>query len=81
MKVTYHLTVECNCPVDNLPDAYGCRITSYKPIPVEHILSVVQSYKDVFIFQEDLTENLSRLLKASVITEGYHSGVKVTVEA
>lgn len=81
MKVVYELSVECGCPVDDKGDVYQCFLTSTKPIPVEHILLVVEVYKNTKMFQEHLAESLSRDLFCEVKLIGYHSGIKVTVSA
>jgi len=81
MKVVYELDVECSCPVDNKGDMYQCTLTSTKPIPVENILSVVAKHQQLKVFQEVLAESLSRELFCNVRLVGYHSGVRVTVDA
>lgn len=81
MKILYELTVECGCPVDGGGDIYQCSLTATKPIPVESILSVVSKCRDLQVFQEVLADRLSRELLCGVRLVGYHSGVKVTVDA
>jgi NADPH-dependent 7-cyano-7-deazaguanine reductase QueF len=81
VKVTYTLSIKSNCPVDLMPDAYDCSIVSDKAIPVEFILETVDKFSGSFEFQEKLAETLSRELCASVSLVGWHSGVKVVVEA
>jgi NADPH-dependent 7-cyano-7-deazaguanine reductase QueF len=81
MKITYSFALKSNCPVDLLPDVYECQVVSDRPIAVEDILEVSEKYKEVFEFQEVLTEKLARQLAATVTTVGWHSGVKVVAEA
>jgi len=81
MNVNYTLNIKSNCPIDFKPDVYECQIFSDKGISVEEILIVTKKYEDLFMFQEALTEDLSRDLCAKVITVGWHSGVRVVVEA
>jgi len=80
MRVKYSLSIECNCPVDDLPDLYNVEITSDKVVPVENILEVLENInrKD---FQENITVSLARQISAKVKTVGYHSGIKVVCEA
>lgn len=79
MRVTYSLTIEAKCPIDNEPDAYECEITSTRTIPVEEILDAVKELPKAF--QEDVTVALARKLGATVQTIGWHSGIKTEVVA
>tara|TARA_Y100000401_G_C8303457_1_gene215541 strand:- start:839 stop:1057 length:219 start_codon:yes stop_codon:yes gene_type:complete len=67
------------CPVDKKNDAYEVQVISDRTIPVERILELTKDQPEGF--QEDLTENLARLLGARVISTGWHSGVKTVCEA
>jgi len=79
MRVTYSFTMEAVCPVDKKKDVYQVEVISDRTIPVEDILRLTKDQPEGF--QEDLTENLARLLGAKVISTGHHSGVKTVCEA
>ena len=79
MRVTYTLTMEAVCPVDKKKAVYEVEVISDRTIPVEDILRLTKDQPEGF--QEDLTENLARLLGARVISTGWHSGVKTVCEA
>ena len=79
MRVTYTLTMEAVCPIDKKKDVYEVEVISDRTIPVERILGLTKDQPEGF--QEDLTENLARLLGARVISTGWHSGVKTVCEA
>lgn len=79
MTCVYEFEAICCCPVDSRSDYYRVTVTSLRAIPVEEILKAAKEQSQVKQFQEAFTEALSRALCASVMTVGYHSGVKTTV--
>lgn len=80
MIVKHSLTITATCPVDGKPDHYDATIECARVVKVEDIIAAVYALKTRTIFQEELTQELSRQLGAKVTTIGYHSGVKTTCE-
>jgi NADPH-dependent 7-cyano-7-deazaguanine reductase QueF len=66
--------------VDRKPDNYAAVIECGYMVKVEAILAAVESLRSRRIFQEELTQELARVLGAKVTTSGYHSGVKTVCE-
>jgi NADPH-dependent 7-cyano-7-deazaguanine reductase QueF len=81
MIVKYNLKIKCKCPVDGFPDVYTAEITSDRAVPVEEILQRVKVFEDRKMFQEQMTEELARMLSCRVCTVGWHSGVETEVVA
>ena len=79
MIVEHRLEISALCPVDGKPDVYRCVVTTARVIDVESILKAVDSLKDRKIYQEELTQELHRILAARVETTGWHSGVTTRV--
>lgn len=79
MRTEYSLDVLATCPADKRPDVYACTIRAHRCIPVEDILKAVESLKDKLLYQEQLTVELHRELRAEVETVGFHSGVRTRV--
>jgi NADPH-dependent 7-cyano-7-deazaguanine reductase QueF len=79
MQCEYSLWVNCVCPVDKKPDVYRVTVRSGKTIPVEDILKSAKSLEEKPQFQEELTQELHRLLAAEVESVGHHSGVKTRI--
>lgn len=84
MKVTYQLTILCQCPIDtNVIDIYDATIVSDFIIRVEEINEAVAEITRSPRFQESLTELLADSLSSdgpvSVTTVGTHSGVRTEV--
>jgi len=79
MAVTYELTVNAKCPVDGTLDTYAVTVRSQRAIAAEDILAAAKKATEGEpVFQEVITERLSRILGESVETVGVHSGVKTT---
>lgn len=76
MKCEYSLWVHCVCPVDKKPDVYRVTVRSRRTIPVEEILKAAKAMENTPQFQEQLTEELHRILAAEVESVGHHSGVR-----
>lgn len=79
MKTTHKLSVRAKCPIDDKPDVYDCRIVTARIIPVEEVLQAAKKFEDEKIFQEELCQNLARVLCCEVTLYGVHSGVKTEV--
>lgn len=75
MRVEHSLEISALCPVDGKPDVYRCVVTTARVIDVESILKAAESLKGRKIYQEELTQELHRILAARVETIGSHSGV------
>lgn len=74
----YALEVSAQCPVnDGERDLYQVTIRSMETIPVETILAFFAKYRDVKIYQEELTLKAATAIGAHVEITGIHSGVKV----
>lgn len=82
MLVVYEATFGSNCPVNRGRDVYSVQITTDHMIYCEEISSVLRTYTDKYITQEDITKELAEKFKAKVHTMGVHSTVRVycTVE-
>jgi hypothetical protein len=81
MICTYQTRIVAACPVDDKPDVYDATFISDDTIRCEDILAAVARYATEKAYQEIITADLSRELRCRVITVGFHSGVKTTVEA
>jgi hypothetical protein len=81
MICRYETRILAACPADGLPDVYEATFISDDTIQCERILEAVAKYATEKMFQEQITADLARELRCKVITVGYHSGVKTTVEA
>jgi hypothetical protein len=75
MRVVYSFKLEAICPVDGLADLYSVEVISDVVIPVENLLDALETVSKND-FQENITQELSRILPAEVKTVGWHSGVK-----
>jgi NADPH-dependent 7-cyano-7-deazaguanine reductase QueF len=77
--------VRCQCPVDGAYDIYDLVIDSNEFIQIENIKTLILRFKDLKMFQEDLTKSIAQTLSHDSLTSftvktiGYHSGVKLTV--
>ena len=80
MLVRHSLTITAACPVDQKPDRYEAVVECTRVVKVEDILSAVQRFTAAPMFQEELTQELARVLGAKVTTTGFHSGVKTVCE-
>lgn len=80
MLVRHSLTITAACPVDGKPDHYEAVVECTRVVKVEDILAAVDRLKAQKIYQEELTQELARVLGAKVTTTGYHSGVKTVCE-
>lgn len=81
MICKYETRIVAACPVDDKPDVYEATFISDDTVQVERILEAVAKYATEKAYQEIITADLARQLRCRVITVGYHSGVKTTVEA
>lgn len=81
MICKYETTIVAACPSDGKPDVYEATFISDDTIMCERILEATRGWATVKAFQETMTADLARELRCKVITVGYHSGVKTTVEA
>lgn len=79
MLAEYRLHVVSGCPADHKLDCYDCVIRSSRTITAESIQEAVASFRERKLYQEDLTQELHRMLAAEVETIGWHSGVMVRV--
>lgn len=78
----YSFNLVCRCPVNpKTVDSYAVKVTVRRMIQVEHLLEVANQYQDRVIFQERLTQELAKRLRATVETTGRHSGVATRVVA
>lgn len=76
MVCEYTFPLVCRCPVDpKTVDSYTVKVTANRMIQVEELLEVAKTFEDRVVFQEDLTCQLSRAIRATVETTGRHSGV------
>lgn len=80
MKIVHETKFTCRCPVDNSLDHYELSVEVRKLIKVEAILAAIAALPKK-AFQEELTEQLAKVLGATVTTTGYHSGVKTVCVA
>ena len=81
MICRYETRIVAACPVDDRADVYDATFESEACIAVEDIVAAIKPYAERKAFQETITEELARLLKCRVVTIGYHSGVRTTVQA
>lgn len=83
MKNTYHIEVRAQCPVNPKDtDVYQFTIESHSLIEVEKITAFFAANSGrKETFQEVLTQKCATALGARVISEGWHSGVKVRCES
>lgn len=81
MICRYETRIVAACPVDGKTDVYDATFISDDTIKCERILEATQKYATEKAFQEVITADLARELRCTVVTVGYHSGVKTTVEA
>lgn len=79
MKVTHEIKIYGICPVDLSLDVYQLEIETMRILPVEDIISAINSLKGP-LYQEEMTKNLAEKLKCSIRSIGYHSGFKTTCE-
>jgi hypothetical protein len=80
LLVRHTLTITAACPVDQKPDHYEAVVESSRIVKVEDILAAVARFTQTPMFQEELTQELARVLAAKVTTTGYHSGVRTVCE-
>lgn len=73
----YRFTISATCPVDHRGDNYQTTVLCKRTIPVEYLQAVVGRHTKQPIFQEKLTQDLARCLRARVTTEGDHSSIVV----
>lgn len=77
MKCSYTFPLVCLCPVDpKVQDSYRVTVRACRMVQVEHLLEAAEKYRGRVIFQEKLTAELAKELKAEVETLGRHSGVE-----
>lgn len=81
MICKYEVRIVTACPSDGKPDVYDATFISEATIMCEAIVEATQKYAIEKAYQEVITADLARALCCKVITVGYHSGVKTTVEA
>lgn len=81
MICKYETRIVAACPADGKPDVYDATFISDDTIQCERIIEAIAPYATEKAFQEVITADLARSLRCRVITVGYHSGVKTTVEA
>lgn len=79
MIIEHTLEISALCPVDGKPDVYRCVVTTSRVIEVEAILKAAESLRGQKLYQEQLTQELHRVLAARVETIGSHSGVSTRV--
>jgi hypothetical protein len=79
MTCNYELKVRAKCPVDGSDDVYDFTLRSTKMHTVEFLLSIMDAFAEMKVFQEDLTKMIADDLGCEAISVGMHSGVKVTV--
>jgi cytochrome c oxidase assembly protein Cox11 len=81
MQCKYETRVATVCPANRaVLDHYDVTFLHIAMIPVEDIVAALNGYSGKEVFQEDLTKALSEMFKCRVITVGFHSNVKTTVE-
>ncbi len=73
----HELKVVRRCPVNDGTDIYDVTVETHGFLKVEDILAAVAALPEVE-FQENITLMLAQTLRCSIITVGYHSGVKTT---
>ena len=79
--IEYQTEMTAKCPVDGTTDNYTVTITTNTMIPVETINKILSLYKDLTIYQEQLTVYLANILRAEIRTVGHHRNVKITATA
>lgn len=77
MIVRHELKVARRCPVNDSRDVYSVTVEANGIVKVEDILAAVAALPEV-AFQEAITIALAAVLRCTVTTVGYHSGVKTT---
>ena len=80
MKVSYHLKFFCICPSDGEEIEYSAEIVTDKIILVEDIKSFVKKFKNEKMYQEHLTELISKQFSSRVVTFAIHQDVEVVCE-
>ena len=66
------------CPNNkSIIDEYKCSIYTDKIIMVEDISMYLNPFINEAIYQEDLTERISKRFKAKVKITGWHLGIKI----
>jgi len=76
----YKAGAEVLCMVFRIADTYEVTDECNRAVKVEEILKAAETMKKEKKFQEDITQELARVLGAKVTTTGYHSGVKTICE-
>lgn len=79
MHVSYRLRFSATCPVDpSVRDDYEVVIETDGMIKVEDLIALLDEYRPLAMFQEELTQDIMRRLAtaAKVTTTGMHSGVE-----
>ena len=78
MKVKYKIKASFFCPNDGQKDDYNITISSKDPIMVEQIKEAISALqKRGPIYQESLTEQLSKMLSAKVKISGVHQNILI----
>lgn len=80
---THAIDVYARCPVNpNVVDRYEAVVkVRDRVLPVEKIIAVVESFQNLTVFQEDVTDRLAAMLEAEVWTRGTHSGIETICKA
>jgi hypothetical protein len=79
MIAKYSLTAYAKCPANGAKDIYRVTFTVNRMIQVEELVAACAEYKDIAIFQEELTEKLAEKFSCSVRTIGHHGTVQTEV--
>lgn len=81
MLVKHYLTMTAKCPADGRIDHYELIVECKRVVLVEKILAESVRFQDKPLYQEEITNLLSKRLRAKVTTIGFHSGIKTVCEA
>jgi hypothetical protein len=82
VKTEMQFTARATCPRDGDLIEIDVRLSLEKFVAVEDVLAAVTNLTREPIYQEDFTTSLLREVGGvSIITEGTHSGVKITCSA
>ncbi|HAZ24104.1 MAG TPA: hypothetical protein DCY95_05165 [Algoriphagus sp.] len=80
MKTKYSVLFHCICPSDGENISYKADIFSNKFILVEDINTFVYGLANQELYQEHLTDLLSKHFDCRVVTYGSHQGIDIECE-
>lgn len=80
MLVTHEFQVRALCPVNDLLDHYTVRLTVREIVPVEEILTFVDTLIEIREYQENITQRIASRFNGTAVSVGTHSGVTTTCE-